>query len=115
MGRLQDRVAIVTGGGSGLGKAQALRFAEEDAAVVVADLDAVKAEEVAEQIRTAGGRSHAVKVDVTDESSVQNMVAEAVSEFGAVNILSNTAGRFDGFKQVLETTREEWDACSLPT
>jgi 3-oxoacyl-[acyl-carrier protein] reductase len=88
--RLEGKVAIVTGGASGLGRAMALRFAAEGAAVLVADRD--DATPVVDEIAAAGGRGQAASVDVTDAASVEAMVATAIDAFATVDILVNSAG-----------------------
>ena len=79
--RLQDKIAIITGAGQGIGRAYALRFAFEGARVAVADLNDANADAVAKEIEGAGGRAMAVHVDVADEASTQEM-AKAVVEAG---------------------------------
>ncbi len=91
MGRVSGKVAIVTGGGSGIGRATCELFAREGAAVAVADIDEAAAKEVADGIVAAGGRALAVTVDVGSEESVAAMVATTVEAFGALNILFNNA------------------------
>ncbi|MFJ8816569.1 SDR family NAD(P)-dependent oxidoreductase [Amycolatopsis thermoflava] len=110
MGKLENRVAFVTGGASGLGKAQAVRFAEEGAKVVVADRNEQGAMEVAGIITAEGGAAKGVAVDVTDADSVAAAVAAALDAFGRIDILSNTAGLFDQFKPTLDTDPATWDA-----
>src|SRR5262245_53629487 len=90
-GRLAGKVAIVTGGGSGIGEASCRRFAAEGAAVVVADRDADGARRVAAAIDGVGGRALAVEVDVTSEAGVAAMAA-AAGEFGSVDVLYANAG-----------------------
>jgi NAD(P)-dependent dehydrogenase (short-subunit alcohol dehydrogenase family) len=90
--RLQGKTVIVTGAGRNLGRASAELFAEEGAAVVVADLNAKDAETVAAAIRGAGGRALAVAVDVTSEKSCHAMVAAAEKEYGALHGIFNNAG-----------------------
>lgn len=92
MERLTDRVALVTGGASGIGAATALRLAEEGAKVVVADVQDDKAAAVVSEIMNAGGKAIAVHLDVTDEASWADAVAKTVSEFGSLQILVNNAG-----------------------
>ena len=90
--RLQGRVALVTGGGSGIGAATAKRLAEAGAAVIVTDVDAASAERTAAEIRDTGGRSQAAEHDVTDEAQWERVVGLCVREFGGLNVLVNNAG-----------------------
>jgi NAD(P)-dependent dehydrogenase (short-subunit alcohol dehydrogenase family) len=92
---LENQVAIVTGGASGIGKACAERMAEQGAAVIVADINKKGAEEVAAGIRKLNRRALAVEVDVSQEEQVRAMIATAVSEFGSLDILHNNAGPTD--------------------
>ncbi|MFN0028578.1 MAG: SDR family NAD(P)-dependent oxidoreductase [Acidimicrobiales bacterium] len=89
---LENKVAVITGAGSGIGEASAHRFAEEGATVVVADIRLAKAEEVAAAIRASGREAIAVEVDVAQEASVAAMIGRAVSEFGRLDALFNNAG-----------------------
>jgi len=91
-GRLADKVALITGGGSGIGRACAHRFAGEGASVCVADRDLAAAEETARQIDPAGKRALAVRVDTTDEADNDAMVLRCVESFGAVDVLVAAAG-----------------------
>ena len=92
MRRLEERTAVITGAGSGIGKAIALRLAEEGASVVVADLKDTG--DTVGEITKAGGKAVFVEVDVTDEEAVKNMVARTVGHFGRLDILINNAGLF---------------------
>ena len=104
MGRLEGKVCVITGAGGGMGADAAVRFTEEGAQVVVADVDGAAAEQVAGQI---GGL--ALQVDVSDEASVKEMYAAAAERFGGIDVLYNNAGinpTDDG--SVLDTTVESW-------
>jgi len=94
MGRVDQRVAIVTGGGHGIGRAYCLGLAREGARVVTADIDEKAARSVADEIRGQGGDALAVHVDVTDEASVAAMVRATLERFGAIHILINNAAFF---------------------
>jgi 2-hydroxycyclohexanecarboxyl-CoA dehydrogenase len=89
---LRDEVALVTGGGRGVGRGVCLRLAEEGAKVVVNDFHARRADRVAGEIRDAGGSAIAVQADVTDLAAVRAMVARSVEELGPIDILVNNAG-----------------------
>ncbi len=91
-GRLEGKVAIITGGGSGIGRACALRFAAEGAKVCAADLSLDAARETAQKVDAAGRTSLAVQVDTTDEAANDAMVERCVAAFGAVDILVAAAG-----------------------
>lgn len=105
---LAGKVAIVTGAGSGLGACSARALSDEGALVVVADIDADKAQTVASSIRERGGKALAVRADVTDPQSVQALVADTVREFGAVHILVNNAG-FTRDMLLTRMPEEAWD------
>lgn len=107
--RLADKVAIVTGGGSGFGEGIAHTFAREGANVVVADLREDAAERVAAAIRDAGGRARAVRADVSREADTGAMRDAALATFGDVHIVINNAGTTHRNKPILEVTEEEFD------
>jgi NAD(P)-dependent dehydrogenase (short-subunit alcohol dehydrogenase family) len=88
---LQDKVAIVTGGGAGIGEATSMLFAQLGAAVTVADINAGDAERVAANIVEAGGRAIAIEVDVAEEAQVKAMIDRTVEEFGKLDVLFNNA------------------------
>ena len=91
MGRLDGKIAIITGAASGIGQATARRVAAEGARTVVADLNAAGVEQVADEIAAAGGDATAVQVDLGDSDSVRAMVEAAVTAFGGLDILHNNA------------------------
>ena len=112
MDRLKEKVAIVTGGARGLGKNFCLGLAEEGATVVVADILDTDAAETSEEILARGGRSMALKVDVTSEPDTLYMADETVKTFGRIDILVNNAALFYGItrKRFVEIPVEEWDS-----
>jgi 3-oxoacyl-[acyl-carrier protein] reductase len=94
MGRLDGKVAIITGAGQGIGRAYALRFAAEGAKVAVADINDANAERVAKEIEAAGGEAIAVHVDVADEESAKAMARTVVERWGRIDVLVNNAAIF---------------------
>jgi NAD(P)-dependent dehydrogenase (short-subunit alcohol dehydrogenase family) len=120
MNRLKDKVATVTGAGSGFGRAIAIAFAAEGAKVVCSDIrreaDAKGFEEdmklpTDEVIRNAGGQSHYLKCDVTKLDDVKALVKGTVDKFGRLDVLVNNAGIYRGGKLLHEFTEEELDVC----
>ncbi len=113
MKRLEGRVAIVTGGGHGIGKAYAARLAQEGAKIVIAEIDEKAALAVAQELTQAGFEALGVRTDVSDPASVEKMAAAAVERFGRIDILVNNAAIFatvpmsrSPFDQI---TVDEWD------
>jgi NAD(P)-dependent dehydrogenase (short-subunit alcohol dehydrogenase family) len=107
-GRLSNKVAIVTGGASGIGRATALLFAREGAAVVVADVNQEAGRRVAEEIARDGGRAFFETVDVTRAADCRRVVERAMREFGRIDILFNNAGIIRR-ATVLEISEDDWD------
>jgi NAD(P)-dependent dehydrogenase (short-subunit alcohol dehydrogenase family) len=108
MPQLTGKVAIVTGGSAGIGRATALALAAEGAAVVVADVDAVHGPEVAREIEHKGGRALFVETDVADDAQVAALVARTVTELGGLDIAFNNAG-IEGTSAIThECTVENW-------
>jgi NAD(P)-dependent dehydrogenase (short-subunit alcohol dehydrogenase family) len=106
---LAEKVAVITGGGRGIGRAIALKFSGEGAAVVVAARTKSEIENVAQEIRRAGGRSADVPADVAEEKDCERLIREVVSQFGKVDILVNNAGEYGPVKPVEEINPAEWD------
>jgi NAD(P)-dependent dehydrogenase (short-subunit alcohol dehydrogenase family) len=106
---LAEKVAVITGGGRGIGRAIALKFAKEGAAVVVAARTKSEIEAVAQGVRGAGGRAAAVTADVAEESHCQHLIQEATAQFDRVDILVNNAGEYGPVKPVEEISPAEWD------
>jgi acetoin reductase-like protein len=106
--RLDGKVAIVTGGAQGMGRAISLRYGQEGARVVVADLNLKGAEDVAGEIEASGGQAVAVTVDVRDQEQARQMVDRAVEHFGGLDVLVNNAG-VGKIIPFLETTEADWN------
>src|SRR5436190_1232794 len=106
MQRLKDKVAVVTGGGAGIGRATCELFAEEGARVVIAERDPASGRDAADTINRKGGRAVFVQTDVADEASVKRMAEEVGRSFGAVHVLVNNAAVF--VLRGIDATPEEW-------
>jgi NAD(P)-dependent dehydrogenase (short-subunit alcohol dehydrogenase family) len=104
---IKGKVAIVTGAKQGMGKADAMLFAQNGAKVVVADISQEECQQVVEEIEKNGGEALAVKCDVTSGKEIEELVNKTVEKFGRVDILVNNAGICQ-FKPFLELTEEEW-------
>lgn len=109
MGRLDGKVAVITGAASGMGQGTAIRFAGEGAAVVVSDLNESGGETTVRDCRENGGRAVFQKADVSAEADVAAMVARAVNEFGRLDIIFNNAGLIGALGPLEEATAESWD------
>jgi meso-butanediol dehydrogenase/(S,S)-butanediol dehydrogenase/diacetyl reductase len=108
MGRVQDRVVVVTGGAGGIGAAACHAIAAEGGKVVVADLDAGAAQDVARAIVAEGGTAESVGVDVTDRAQVRAMIQKAVDTFGELNVIFNNAG-MNRPRNFMEVDEENFD------
>jgi NAD(P)-dependent dehydrogenase (short-subunit alcohol dehydrogenase family) len=109
MSKLQNKVAVVTGAGSGMGKAIAALFAKEQARVIVADINLEAAKATAADITANGGIALPVASNVALEKDVQNMIDTAVSSYGTLDILVNNAGIMDNFMPAGAVTDELWE------
>ena len=108
-GKLQGKIALVTGGAGGIGRATVLAFAREGAKVAVADLNEAAARAVAEEVNAAGGEAIAIAVDVTRETQVVQMVEAVVKQFGRLDIAFNNAGIEIEHRPLAEATEETFD------
>ncbi len=108
---LSGKVAVVTGGGGGIGKSISQTFAAHGARVVVAERDAERAEETAREIKDMGGEAIASVADVQDKAQVARMTEETMGAFGRVDVLVNNVGDFLGIrKSFVRSTEEDWEA-----
>jgi NAD(P)-dependent dehydrogenase (short-subunit alcohol dehydrogenase family) len=107
--RLKDKVAIITGGGSAIGRAISLAFASEGAIVVVAARTFARLKEVAEDINSRGGIARAMAVNISDEIKVQKMVAQTVKEYGRIDILVNNAGIAGPTANIADMELDKWN------
>jgi meso-butanediol dehydrogenase / (S,S)-butanediol dehydrogenase / diacetyl reductase len=107
-GKLENKVAVVTAGGSGIGAATVRRFAREGAAVVIADLSGSRAEQVRAEVATTGSRAAAIKMDVADPQAVEATIKLALDSFGRLDVLFNNAGMAE-VSLIHDTTLESWE------
>ena len=109
-GRLQDKIAIITGAGTGIGEATAKKFVKEGAKVIIAEVNSESGIKVADEINNNGGKAHFIQTDVVSSSSVKSMVEKTVSIFGSPEILINNAG-IVVFDDPLKLSDEDWKKC----
>lgn len=107
--RLENKVAVITGGGSGMGRASAVLFAKEGAKVVVGGRNLEHLKETVSMIKSAGGDATHMQTDVSEPKEVERLIQTAVETYGKLNVLYNNAGR-QLVKTIEDTTPEEWDA-----
>src|SRR5712672_2083826 len=109
MGKLDGKVAVITGAASGMGRATAIRFAKEGAAVVVADLNEEGGASTVRQCKENGGRAVFQKADVAAEADIEALIVRAISEFGRLDVTFNNAGLIGAVGSLEEITAESWD------
>lgn len=107
--RLQDKIAIVTGAASGMGKAIAILYAKEGAKVVVSDINIEAANLTVEEILSNGGEAAAVMANVAKEEDIQNLIDTTVHTYGTLDILVNNAGIMDNFEPAGDIEDEKWE------
>jgi 2-dehydro-3-deoxy-D-gluconate 5-dehydrogenase len=108
MTRLTDKVAVITGGGRGIGQALALRLAQEGTHVVAVDIDSTLSAHTASQVAALGRKSLALQADVTRRADIERMVQRSVEAMGRIDILMNNAGVIR-FQEMQDITEEDWD------
>ncbi|WP_217586208.1 SDR family NAD(P)-dependent oxidoreductase [Lentibacillus saliphilus] len=109
MGRLQDKVAIITGSGAGIGKEVAIAYAREGAKVVIADFNETTLNETVAELKASGHEALGVKVDVSVNEDVERMVDESIKAFGKVDILVNNAGVGDNMQAAANVQDDTWN------
>ena len=106
---VKNKIVIITGAGSGIGKATAIHFAKYGAIVVVSDIDLESAKKVAEEIVTNGGTSRPIKANVAKFEEVENLINETVEEFGRLDVIVNNAGIGPNLLRTHESSLKDWD------
>ena len=108
-GRLQGKVALVTGGGSGIGRASALTFAREGAKVVISDIVVAGGEETVRMVKAAGGEATFVKADVSKAAEVETLMKKVLETYGRLDCAFNNAGIEGELQQTTECSEQNWD------
>ena len=106
--KLKDRIAIVTGGGKGIGAEICLRLASEGAKIVIAEMDIENGEKISKKIQDNNGEAIVVETNVAEEDSANNMADAAIKKFGKIDILINNAG-IRHINNILDHTKQQWD------
>lgn len=106
---VKNKTVIITGAGSGIGKATAIHFAKFGATVVVSDINLEKAKEVADEILTNGGKAHPIKANVAKFEEVENLIKQTVAEFGKLDVIVNNAGIGPNLLRTHESLLKDWD------
>ena len=107
--QVKNKIVIITGAGSGIGKATAMHFAHHGAKVVVSDINLESAKKVAEEIVTNGGTSRPIKANVAKFEEVENLINETVEEFGRLDVIVNNAGIGPNLLRTHESSLKDWD------
>jgi len=107
--RFQSKVALITGAGSGMGEATAIRFAAEGAKVVCVDISSERGKAVVDRIKKSSGEALFIAADVRRRPLVESAVKKSVEAFGRIDVLHNNVGTVGPVKEIMDTTEEEWD------
>jgi len=106
---LKDKVAVITGGAKGMGRAMALKFAEEGCDIAIADISIKEANDTIAEVKKKGREGLAIQCDITNGQQVRDTVEKVVKKFGKIDILVNNAGGITGSPPIEDMTEEEWD------
>jgi NAD(P)-dependent dehydrogenase (short-subunit alcohol dehydrogenase family) len=109
MDQLKNKTVVITGAGSGMGRAMATLFSAEGANVVATDVRVDRLEELEKEIKASNGKISTLKVNVAEEKEIEKMVADVIAKFNSLDILVNNAGILDDFMPVAETSTELWN------